>query len=231
MDAYDRRLWHLRRFDVLKVLSAQELKELNTLVKEAVYKRGESIYLTGDPSDAVYFLKQGRVKLSYLDESGKRLTLAICERGEPFGEMALVGEERRSLEASSLEDVWLCWIAKEDLLRFAEEHPRLSLRIAKLIGWRWREIENRLEDLLFKDVPTRLVRLLDKLSHDYGRETEDGLQIDLRLTHQEIAHLIGSTRETVTLLLNRFAEEGLLEKRRSLIIIRDANILEQLSRP
>lgn len=227
MDAYDRRLWHLRRFDVLKVLSAQELKELNTLVKEAVYKRGESIYLTGDPSDAVYFLKQGRVKLSYLDESGKRLTLAICERGEPFGEMALVGEERRSLEASSLEDVWLCWIAKEDLLRFAEEHPRLSLRIAKLIGWRWREIENRLEDLLFKDVPTRLARTLWKLAEAYGRRVEEGVQIGPRITHRELADLVGSTRETTTLMLNQFKEEGLIGKGWSKIIIKDEARLKE----
>lgn len=227
MEVVNGRLWHLKRFDLLGALTSKQLEELNGLVKEATYEEGESIYLPGDPSHAVYFLKQGRVKVSYLDESGKRLTLAICGRGEPFGEMALVGEERRGLEASALEDVWLCWIAKDDLLRFASKVPQLSLRVAKLIGWRRHKIENRLEDLLFKDVPTRLARMLWKLGTNYGEETKEGVRIRLRLTHQNLAELIGATRETTTTVLNHFQEKGLIEKSWGVIIIKDQAKLKE----
>jgi len=230
MNAPEERLWHLERFDLLQVLGPEEMAEFNTRLKEASHEKGASIYLPGDPSDAVYFLKKGRVKVSYLDENGKRLTLAIYGKGEPFGEMSIIGQEDRKLEASALEEVWLCWIGRDELLRFAEEHPRLSLRIAKLIGWRRQEIENQMEDLLFKDVPTRLARLLWKLGGSYGRNREETIQIGPRFTHQDLAELIGSTRETTSLMLGRFVKEGLIGRGWGRIIIKNKTQLRQRAR-
>jgi len=214
-------LWCLEHIDLFRRLPSRERVRLRHLGRTVKYRRGETIYLPGDPSDTIFFLRKGRVKLAYLDESGKRLTLMICGRGEPFGEMALAGEEQRTLIAEALENVELCAVSKEELLRFAEETPSLSLRITKLVGLRFLEIENRLEDLIFKDVHTRLARLLVKLGDRYGVPDDGGVRIDIKITHQDIAELIGSARETTSVALGEFQQEGLIEKSRSRIFLKD----------
>ena len=99
------RIWYLARFNILGAMGPEEMTAFNRKVKDTKYKRGETIYLPGDPSDAVYFVKKGRVKLSSRDKSGKILAIGICSPREPFGEMAGVGEEERPLEATALDDV------------------------------------------------------------------------------------------------------------------------------
>lgn len=214
-------LWCMENFDLFKHLSMLEMERLRQRVKTLTYKRGEIIYLPGDPGDTVYFLKRGQVKLDYLDASGRRLTLKICHRGEPFGEAALVGEDSRKLIAEAHDNVELCAIAKDDLLQFAEGNTGLSLRISKLIGLRLVELENRLEDLFFKDVPTRLSRLLLKLGNDFGMETDQGIEIKMKITHQDMADLIGSRRETTSVVLGEFEDEGLIEKGHGHIWLKD----------
>jgi CRP-like cAMP-binding protein len=219
-------LWCLEHIDLFARLPARERVKLRRLGRRVKYRRGETIYLPGDPSDTIFFLRKGRVKLAYLDESGKRLTLTICGRGEPFGEMALAGEERRTLIAEALENVELCAVSKDELLYFAEENPHLSLRITKLVGLRLLEIENRLEDLIFKDVHTRLARLLLRLADQYGVAVDGGIRIDLKITHKDLAELIGSTRETTSAALGEFEQQDLIEKSRGCITIRDIERLK-----
>ncbi len=216
-----RELWCLEHIDLFRRLPARERVKLRRLGRTIKYRKGETIFMPGDPGDTIYFLRAGRVKLALLDESGRRLTLMICHRGEPFGEMALAGEEQRKLIAEALDHVELCAVSKDELLRFAQESPSLALRITKLVGLRFIDIENRLEDLLFKDVPTRLARLLLKLGRQHGVPVERGTQIDLRITHQDLAELIGATRETTSAALGEFEAKGWIEKGRSRIVLRD----------
>lgn len=203
------------------------MEELSSLVKEEFYKGGQTLYFPGDPSDTVYFLKEGRVKLISLNANGKQLTLDIFGKGEIFGEMALIGEKQRKLEAQALERVRLCWISKDDMLNFVRKYPDLSLGVAKLMGDRWERIESKLEDLLFKDVPTRLALTLWKLARDYGKKMEQGILIEPKITHQDLADLIGSTRETTTTILNHFQDKGLIEKGWGKIMVKDQEGLKQ----
>jgi len=222
--------WCVERIDLFRdlfsILKPEEHEELQRRIRSVSYRRGETIYLPGDPADTVYFLHRGSVKLVYLDESGRRLALTICRVGEPFGEMVLTGEERRRLIAEALSDTELCMISKQDLLRVAQKYPHVSLKITRMMGDRLREIESKLEDLIFKDVPTRLARLLLKLTREYGVQTPEGTQIDLRLAHRDLAELIGSTRETTTAALSRFKAEGILERRRGRFIVTDLKKLQ-----
>jgi len=213
--------WCLLNVNLFHHLNPDEMNELNRWVKSIFYRKGETIFLPGDPSDFVYFLHKGRVKLAYLDESGKRLTLAICRMGELFGEMALLGEKHRSLIAEALEDVELCIVASEDLLRFADTHQDFSIQISRALGSRMRDLENRLQDLIFKDVPTRLARLLYRLIDDYGVPHERGTMLDMKLTHRDLADLIGSTRETTTANLNELVRQGLVLKIKSRLVLPD----------
>jgi len=219
-------VWQLKQFDLLSQLRESQLEELSDWIKDFNYSKGESIYLPGESSESVYFLKQGKVKLSHLGPGGKEFTVSIISKGELFGEMALVGEEGRSLKAEALEDVVLCTIFRRDFLHFADQNPELSLKVAKEIGQHEREIQTNLTDLIFKDVPTRLAGVLCRLASDYGSREKEGLRIEPGFTHEELAKLIGSTRETTTATLNRFESDGLLEKGRGRIVIRDMSALK-----
>lgn len=209
-------LWCVLSVNLFEDLPPKDLEELSRHTKNYRYRRGETIYFPGDPASTVYFLKRGRVKLVYLDESGRKLTLAICRPGQPFGELDLEdrAQHQHRLMAQALTDAELCLISKGALLEFASRRPHLSLRLTKWVDRQLREAQVRLEELLFKDVPTRLARVLLRLSEEHGIETPEGQLIDLPLTHQELAELIGATRETTSLTLSRFAKEGWIRRRR-----------------
>lgn len=225
-----RNLWCVLGVNIFDALSPEDMRELSRYTKNRKYKRGEVIYLPGDPNTTVYFLKKGRVKLVYLDERGRKLTIAICRPGQPFGELVLSDHrEPYRFIAQALEDCELCLIPKDDLVRFAQERPQLALRLTKWVGQQFHELQVKLEDLIFKDVPTRLARLLERLAREEGQPTPEGIEIGLKLTHQEIAELIGSTRETTTLLLNQLRRAGVLHRRRGRLLIPDLHKLHAIT--
>lgn len=188
------------------------------------------IYLPGDRSDKVYLLKKGRVKVSRLSEDGREMTMIILEPGEFFGESALYTDQQtRSTMAEALDDAIICTIYREEFEALLREEPNLALRVTKAIGRRRREIESRLEDMVFRSVPSRLAHLLLKLADQYGREKSQGTLLDVTLTHLEIANLIGSTRETTTTQLNNLKRDGLINIKKRNIYILDKIGLEDLA--
>jgi CRP/FNR family cyclic AMP-dependent transcriptional regulator len=189
--------------------------------------RGETIYHPGTPSSIIYLVESGRVKLAYLDESGKKLTLRIVDEGEIFGEMCLVGEAFRRHLATSIEDTVVRSIEKKKFLKIMEDNPDGLPLLVNHFAARTTEFEETLEDLAFRDIQARLSRQLLKLSDDYGVETKEGILIGISVTHKELADMIGSARENTTLALNRFAREGILDKSRYRIIIKSEDGLRK----
>jgi len=183
--------------------------------------RGEMIYQPGNPSDSVYVVEEGRVKLAYLDESGKKLTLFILDPGEIFGEMCLVGETHRRHLATAIEDALIRRISRMDFTEIIEADILYLQLLLEHFAHRVREFEEALEDLAFKDIQARLSRQLLKLSDEYGVKTEEGILIGFQITHKELADMIGSARENTTLALNRFEREGILDKSRYRIVIKN----------
>jgi CRP/FNR family cyclic AMP-dependent transcriptional regulator len=201
--------------------------ELAKFCQMKSYREGEVIYSPCQRDTAAYFIQQGRVKLYHLDESGKRLTLAILGEGNLFGEMALLGEGHRESSAEALEDS-VCWvIEREKLMARAKSYPALVLHLLRLFLHRMSEIQERLKEMVFKDLETRLARTLLHLAQKHGHRGQDRWEIDLKITHQELAELVGGTRENVTMILNRFESEGLIAKQRFQIAITDAEQLAE----
>jgi len=213
--------WYLKRINVFKGMSKAEVEHLDGITYMKHYNKKDLIYLPGDVSDQVYLLKEGRVKISRLSEDGREITLVILEPGEIFGESALINdEETRSTVAEAIEKAYICVISRKDFEEFINNKPELSLSITKLMGFRRREIENMLEDLVFRGVHERLAILLLRLSERHGKDIDGKKLIDISLTHYDYANLIGSTRETTTASLNDFKREGLIEfKKRKVVII------------
>lgn len=208
---------------------ADALNEIIESTNGRFYKKGEIIYQPGDVDDRVYFIREGKVKLAYLDESGRKLTLAILGEGEIFGEMVLVGVRRREHLAQVLQDAIIHPIEREKFFYLIERKPWLALEIIQLFGRRARDLEQKLEDLIFKDIMTRLSRQLLRLIEEHGEETPEGTQISFKITHKELADLIGSARENTTSALNRLAREGILDKKRYHIVIKDEEKLKEKS--
>lgn len=189
--------------------------------------RGEMIYQPGNPSDSVYVVEEGRVKLAYLDESGKKLTLVILDTGEIFGEMCLVGETHRRHLATAIEDALIRRISRMDFTEVIDTDILYLQLLLEHFAHRVCEFEEALEDLAFKDIQARLSRQLLKLSDEYGVKTEEGILIGFQITHKELADMIGSARENTTLALNRFEREGILDKSRYRIVIKNEEGLRE----
>jgi CRP-like cAMP-binding protein len=194
---------------------------LSRLGEPLVVERGEAVYYPDTPSDSVYLVEKGRVKLAYLDESGKKLTLTILDPGEIFGEMCLVGEKYRRYLATTLEKSVVRQVSKDAFADAINANPLYLQLMLEHFGRRVRESEETLEDFAFKDIQARLSRQLLKLSDEYGVKTKEGILIGFQLTHKDLADMIGSARENTTLALNRFAREGILDKSRYRIVIKN----------
>ena len=200
------------------------LKELG---ESTQVERGDTVYQPGSPSTSVYIVEEGRVKIAYLDESGKKLTLVILDPGEIFGEMCLVGEKQRRHLATAIEDAVIRRVGREEFAGVLQQDPLYFQLLLEHFAKRMREFEETLEDLAFRDIQARLSRQLLKLSDEYGVETDEGILIAFQLTHKELADMIGSARENTTLALNRFAREGILDKSRYRIVIKNEEGLRE----
>jgi len=220
------RFWYLKRCDLFEHLSADEVRRVESRCRARRFTRNHPIYLPADEADGVLLLTTGRVKICNLTDQGKQAILAFVEPGELFGELAIIepGQQREEY-AETVEPSTLLMIPADEIQRLVEEHPQVSLRVTKLIGLRRRRIERRLKYLLFNSNRDRLVHLLLELAGQYGRPADRGVDLGIKLSHQDLANLIGSTRETVSVLLGRLASQGYLTRGRRQIMLTDVNRL------
>jgi CRP-like cAMP-binding protein len=191
-------------------------------------KKRQPVYLAGDPATTVYLLKAGRVKISRTAPAGREITFDILDPGEIFGELEVLGGTPRDAHAEALDDALICAIRREDFERFLQMHQDLTIKLTKLIGLRLRKIQSRVENLVFRDVPARLAHLLLDLSKTHGVPDGPAIRIRAKLTHQEMANLIGCSRETVSTTLGQFRDQGLIRVDNRFLTILDRSGLDRL---
>lgn len=190
------------------------------------YKKGEYIYMPEEPSEAVYMVVSGKVKVGSYSPDGKEITKHILTTGDLFGELALVGELRRRDFAVALLNTELCVLPKADMLGLMQADFQLSQQLTQLLGYRLARMEQRLEALVFKDSRTRVVEYLRALAQEKGRQI--GYEIEVRgiLTHQEMANLTATSRQTVTTVLNELRRDNIITFNRRRLLIRDLDKLQ-----
>ncbi|MEE9166698.1 MAG: Crp/Fnr family transcriptional regulator [Candidatus Neomarinimicrobiota bacterium] len=202
------KLWYLQNFNLLKVLDKQSMMSLDKHSKMRKDKKREIIYFPDEPSDTIYFLKEGKVKISRISEDGRSTSLQLIGPGEIFGESAILEQGTHENIAEVVEDAVICSISKEMFQGLMAGNPRLSLSVTKFIGFRIRKIEAQVEDLVFKDAKQRVIAFLKRYVETYGKRLVDGWMVRPFLTHQEIADLTATTRQTVNSTLNELVREG-----------------------
>lgn len=222
-------LWYLKQCDLFRRLGPDEIARLEPLCRSRTFRRGEPIYLPADSADAAMVLAEGRVKIGAITSDGKQTILAFIEPGELFGELEALDGGAREEFAEAAEKSTVVLMPAEVLRRLIEADPTLALGITKLIGLRRRRIERRLKSLLFRSNRQRLVSLLLELADQYGQPSDEppGVRLGIKLSHQDMASVIGSTRETVTVVLGELQSEGLVSIGRRKIVLADLSMLEK----
>lgn len=205
------KLWYLKHIRLFEGISSSDMQEMEKITRMEEVKKRQPLYLPGDPSGSVYLLKKGRVKIANMAPSGKEVTFEILEPGEVFGELEVLEDAPRSTSAEALDDTLICVIPRKDFDRYLAMHPNVTVKLVKLIGLRLKKIQSRVEDLVFRDVPARLAHLLVELSKSDGAKEANGIRLKAKLTHQEMANLIGCSRETVSTIMGQFRDDGLIQ--------------------
>jgi CRP/FNR family cyclic AMP-dependent transcriptional regulator len=218
-------IWFLKRCDLFERLTPTEKQRLERGALLRGFKRREIIYFPAEPGQSVLVLARGRVKIKALGPDGKETILAFIEEGELFGELALVDSQPRNEFAEAVEDSQVVAIPREDMLWLMGQRSDVALHVTQLLGLRRRRIEARLRNILFRSTRERTAALLLELLESHGRQTDGGWEIRLRLSHQELANLIGATRESVTLALGRLQGERLIRVRRRQVVVLDRDRL------
>ena len=213
--------WYLKNCDLFSRIASQDIAELETQSRMRQLKRGEPVYLPNQEADAVILVAQGRVKICHATPDGKQSILGFIDAGEIFGELALLGGTQRDEYVETTEKSTLVLIPKLALQRIIHRHPELVIGVTKIIGLRRQRIQRRLRNLLFRSNRERVIHLLLELAEKYAEPAPEGLLLNIRLSHQEMACIIGSTRETVTVVLGQLQKENFLKIARRKILIKD----------
>lgn len=217
--------WYLENVNLFKFLCPRKVAGVPDTTKQEMahsFKKGEFIYHANDPAKKVFLLEEGRVKISSYSETGKEIIKAILQPGEIFGELLILGTERRLNFATALDPVVRVCAMDFGLLHgLMLKNSEFSLRITKLIGLRLKQTERRLESLVFKDARTRIIEFLKELADEYGKPIGDEILIKNFLTHKDIASLTATSRQTVTSILNDLRDQNLIYFDRKRLLIRD----------
>jgi CRP/FNR family transcriptional regulator len=209
------------QFPVFKSLKEEELAIFNQRTVLKRYRKKEFVYLPFEEKQNIYFIKKGNVEIGYLDDDGKELTLDILGEGDIFGQFLGFGFSKGY--ARALDEAIICYIRKNEFEYFLQKYPRLTYKLLKLLTLKINSIENKLQDLVFKDVKTRICQQLLRLYQKSGNQKNGKIRIPL--THQDVAKLVGSTRETASVCLAELKKDGIISYQRRRIFIHSLNEL------
>jgi len=210
-------------------LTDADLAELDDRFSMLTFRKGELVYSPFDRGDALFVLESGRVRLYRSAPDGRQLTLAIVDPGMAFGQVSMLDAPTHDAYAEALSDCVARVLRIGDLERAVSTHPRMALNLMRTLSLRLRHAEDQIESLAFRPVPSRLAAKLLELMDRYGRVTPTGIRIDERFTHLQLAEMIGTSRETLTKVLNEMRDEHLVDVRDRLIWVVDADGLERLA--
>lgn len=225
-------VWHLKNFNFFATIPPEVLAQFHSAFSHAPCApktRRETIYLPEDASDRLFMVKNGRIVLGQTGEDGKEVLFDIVNPGELFGEMAAVGEGRRTTFARALERSVVCALHMADFRRMVGETPYLLAAVDLVIGTRAKRLEAVLTDMVFKDAAGRLATVLLRIADEAGVREHDGVRLDVRLSQEEYGGLIGTTRETVSQLFGKFTDAGLIARAGRAIRLVDSPALAALA--
>ncbi|UCG78363.1 MAG: Crp/Fnr family transcriptional regulator, partial [Nitrospirota bacterium] len=202
----------LKKISILSQLSDEDLKEIEPYVKTAKHAKKVVIFSEGDPSEWFYMLQDGKVKITRLSNEGKELIIEMISPGDMYGGVAVIRGFPYPANAVAMEDSISLKISRGDLMRLLDRFPNLMHCIAMQMGERMKESYDSLKNIALERVEARIASLILKLADKVGRKEKGGELIDMRLTKQDVADMVGTTVETSIRTFSKFKKMGLVEE-------------------
>lgn len=219
----------LKKIDLFKNLSDEELKELAPYLTTTEYKKKDDIFSEGDAPEWFYIVSTGKVKVTKISHDGKEIILEVISPHDIFGGVAVLRNFSYPANAVAMEDSKILKISRKNLMRLVDRFPNLMFCIALQLGDRMKSSYDSLKNIALERVEARIAALLLKLSGKVGVTTKEGLLIDMRLTKQDVADMVGTTVETSIRTFSKFKKQGLVADSDGKIIIKDQKGLMSLS--
>jgi CRP/FNR family cyclic AMP-dependent transcriptional regulator len=204
----------LKNIPLFSCLNDSELTAIENVAVKKTFPKNTILFSEGDKTDSLYVICDGKVKVTINDDEGKEIILSMLGTGEYFGEMALLDDEPRSASIITKETTQLLIISKNDFMEIFSSNP-IAFNLLKGLTTRLREANKKIESLALLDVYGRIARVLNQLA----KSQEEKMVIEEKLTHQEIANMIGSSREMVSLILKELSNGGYITVDKKLITI------------
>ncbi len=220
-------IWYFEEVHLINLFCPQKIVALDHQIRHKTYKKGEFIFFIDQPTEYLYIVKEGRVRIGTYTEDGREVLRTILTPSEIFGELALTGQSRHNDFAQALDEgTTVCPMTIQDMQARMADDQELSLSIFKVIGNRMKKLERRIESLVFKDARTRVIEFLKDIAVEKGQKVGYETLVKNHLKHQDIAALTGTSRQTVTTILNELKEKNLINFDRRKILIRDLEKLK-----
>lgn len=218
----------LRDFPFFEHLDDEHIAEISKLCSTRVYKKGESIFFEGDEGDELFLVISGVIQI-YQNNNSRDVIFSIFREGDFFGEMALLQNERvRSASARTIEKSTLCILKKRDFIPLLKSKPEIMIGILETTLDRLRDANKLITELTILDVRTRIAHMLIRLSEQYGLPSSEGILINVKLTHQQMADMTGTARETVTKSLLELQQEQFIRIDQKKILVCNIDALRNM---
>ena len=211
-------------------LDPQEARSVLDSLLRVHVPRGDVLFHEGEPGDTLYVIQSGKVKLGRRSSDGRENLLAILGPGELIGELSLFDPRPRTASAIAVTEGRLAALSHSDLWPFLKGHPEIGIHLLRALAQRLRRTNEIMADLVFTDVPGRVAKALLDLAERFGQPTENGLHVHHDLTQEELAQLVGASRETVNKALADFAQRGWLRIEARAVQVLDIERLRKRSR-
>jgi len=209
----------LKNVPLFAFLKPADLDDLSNIIKVKKYRKGDTIFHQEDPGATLYIILSGQVKVTINSTDGKEAILAILTVGDFFGELSLLDEEPRSANVVTMLDTQVIILHRRDFLNFLEIRHELAVYILALLSRRLREADKSLQDAVFLNLPARLAKRLLELGQKHGVKTDRGVEIELHMTQQDLADMVGASRIAVNKQLKLFEIQGLIDMDKQHFII------------
>ena len=218
----------LRGVPLFREFEEAQLQQIAQTAALRTYHKHEFIVREGDPGGTFYIILDGSVAVTRIASDGRETILSILKGNDFFGEMSLFDSSLRSASIKTLSDVKVGVIDEKAFLDVLERSPKIARHLVTALSQRLRAANQLIAATTSQDIRARLASLLLNLSQSFGEKVDNGIKITLRLTNQEMANMIGTTRETVNRTLNRFWDEHLIDMRTSHVIVVESDKLRSL---
>ncbi|QSX09175.1 Crp/Fnr family transcriptional regulator [Alkalibacter rhizosphaerae] len=220
----------MKDLSIFSALNEEEKAQIPTIAEARTIKKGETVFLEGDPADTVYLIRKGKILLYKISEEGKEISLDLLQEDDFFGENTIFDNLLHTMNAKALEDTFVCTCSNANLPALLS-NPNISVKIIRALGEKLNTYTDQIAAMAFQDVKGRVLGTLQRLAREYGKATNNGVRIDVVLNHQDLANLVNASRVMVTRTLAVLKEEGVIHHSKHHFYLKDRNDESCIDRP